>query len=164
LLPLKKPNSQPALDWYPLANLIYNGLMEAVAEKFEGHLDFWLPYADEMPDNEHGWADTFSNTAYRWRIQIYLWEERVIFSWGDERTGGDEYSFDLEGRFTHSPEDWGTSPQLEQSFETWFNSADSIYSKGIILLMNSSPNEVFRPDMDLEEVDWNWVQPRADSE
>ena len=136
--------------------------MEAVAEKFEGHLDFWLPYADEMPDEERGWADTFSDTAYRWRLRIYLWEEGATFSWSDERTGGDRYSFDQEGRYTHSPEEWGTSPQLEQSFENWFSGADSIYSKGIILLMNSSPNEVFRPDMDLGEVDWNWVPPWAD--
>ena len=71
-----------------LANLIYNELPEVLAEKFESHLDLWLPYADELTDKERGWADTFSNTAYRWRIQIYLWEGRVIFSWGVECTGG----------------------------------------------------------------------------
>ena len=163
MLPLKKPTSQPALDWYPLANLVYNGLMELVVEKFHGYLDIWLPYAKEMPISERDWADTFSDTAFRWRIQIYLWQETVIFCWGDERLGGDAYSFDMSvGSYTHSPNDWGTSPQLEQSFETWFENVDSIYEKGIILLMNSNPHQVFSPDMDLEEVDWNWVETRAD--
>jgi hypothetical protein len=162
---MKKPDREPALDWYPLAKLIYSGLMEAVVEKFEGHLDFWLPYADEKPDSERDWADTFSDTAFRWRVQIYLWKESVVFCWGDERLGGDEYSFDkLDGSFTHTPKDWGTSPQLDESFESWFDNSESIYEKGIILLMNSNPHEVFRPDMDLEEVAWDWVHPLADSE
>lgn len=159
---MKKPKGKPALDWYPLANLIFNGLMEAVDEEFEGHLDFWLPFAVELSEEEQNYADMFSETAHIERIQIYLWNDRAVFCWASERTGGDEYTFDMEGNYLHSPEEWGTSPELENSIKDWFEDADSIYEKGIILLINSIPQWLFRQDMDLKRVCWDWVKPWAD--
>jgi hypothetical protein len=146
---MKIPKSKPALDWYPLANLIYKALMEAVVEEFQGHLDFWLSFADESSAEERGCADIFSTTDYIERIQISLWQDGVSFSWANERTGGDQYSFDMDGGYLHSPEEWGTSPKLEDSFKSWFEDSNSIYERGIILLLNANPRSVFRHEMDL---------------
>ena len=159
---MKEPKSKPALVWYPVANLIHRALLEALIEEFEGHLDFWLPFADELAAEERENADIFSDTAYIERIQIYLRQDGVTFSWTNERTGGDKYSFDMEGEYFHSPEEWGTSPKLESSYKDWFEDVDSIYEKGIILQMNSIPQGLFEHDMDLKKVEWDWVRPWAD--
>lgn len=155
---LRKPTSQPALDWYPLANLLYCEMMNLIEVGLDENIEFFLPYAQDLTIEEHGWANMFSDWAYRCRIRIYFHECSTTFCWTDEFTGGDHYEFDSDGCRTHSQEEWGRSPRLEDSFQDWFDGTTSIYERGIILLMNSVPEYHFKCDMDLGEVSLDLFQ------
>jgi hypothetical protein len=155
---LPKPTSKPALDWYPLANLLYSELMDQIEVGLVEDIEFFLPYSQDLTLEEHGWANTFSDSAYRCRIRIYFFEDSTIFCWTDEVLGGDEYEFDLDGNYTHSQQEWGTSPNFDASFQEWFDGATSIYEQGIVLLMNSIPTHHFSHDMDLAEVSLGLMQ------
>lgn len=155
---LPKPTSKPALDWYPLAHLLYRELMHLIQEGLEEDLEFFLPYSEDLTLEEHGWANTFSDSAYRCRIGIYFLEDSTVFCWTDEFTGGDEHTFDLNGSYMHSRQEWGTSQKFDDSFQEWFDGAASIYEQGIVLLMNSIPTHHFSHGMDLSEVSLRLLQ------